>query len=529
MAEIIKKVKVMQNNGTFTDYIPLGADAANIKTENGYNLQEIIGNVDVNTDGNIAKQLNNTSILASLNFRKDNSLTIDTTDLHNGISYDYLQGFCEVNGNIVMGLYNATHEDNYVKLIEFNPNNNNIIRSEYLILNHCNSISYNEKDNKLYIASCSRYENGVEIIDNSIIVVDYETFSITKTIIVSNIPNGKRIRSVYYDNDNNIFYATDRFDVFTIDEDNERIINTIELDTSGLDSYITSQTLKRYKNMFVGLYMTYIAFWTLNGTLIKIINIDRYNEGEKVGEPEDFILYDNDDIVIGSVKKLVNYRDEREIQFYKSNLKINNNNKLRPSMEGSEDGSIVLYVDNTSTDNYENGQEQHPFKDLQTAVNIAKNTKEYVTIRILGSNYGFCSIAGCNKLELSIRNNITIDGLRIWFSNVSIAPTNTKKLTLNGLSCIRSSVIFRGIEDNKSIINYFDNNKLDTANGRCIHSVFSKINLALCELNGNNSNPIANITQHSDVTFDRCDFDDYNNTYALDISSLSKVILNRNT
>ena len=39
MADLIKKVKVMQTDGTFTDYIPLGADAANVKTEDGMSVE----------------------------------------------------------------------------------------------------------------------------------------------------------------------------------------------------------------------------------------------------------------------------------------------------------------------------------------------------------------------------------------------------------------------------------------------------------------------------------------------------------
>ncbi len=39
MADLIKKVKVMQSDGTFTDYIPLGADAANVKTEDGMSVE----------------------------------------------------------------------------------------------------------------------------------------------------------------------------------------------------------------------------------------------------------------------------------------------------------------------------------------------------------------------------------------------------------------------------------------------------------------------------------------------------------
>ena len=45
MAELIKKVKIKKQDGTFTDYIPLGADAANIKTTSGESVQAILDRI----------------------------------------------------------------------------------------------------------------------------------------------------------------------------------------------------------------------------------------------------------------------------------------------------------------------------------------------------------------------------------------------------------------------------------------------------------------------------------------------------
>lgn len=45
MAELIKKVKIMKQDGTFTGYIPLGADAANVKTTSGESVQTILDKI----------------------------------------------------------------------------------------------------------------------------------------------------------------------------------------------------------------------------------------------------------------------------------------------------------------------------------------------------------------------------------------------------------------------------------------------------------------------------------------------------
>ena len=43
MSKVIKKIKVMQENGTFTEPIPIGANAENVKTEDGITVEEKIG------------------------------------------------------------------------------------------------------------------------------------------------------------------------------------------------------------------------------------------------------------------------------------------------------------------------------------------------------------------------------------------------------------------------------------------------------------------------------------------------------
>lgn len=46
MSDRIKKIKVKKQDGTFSDYIPISADAENINLENGNNLQEEINSIE---------------------------------------------------------------------------------------------------------------------------------------------------------------------------------------------------------------------------------------------------------------------------------------------------------------------------------------------------------------------------------------------------------------------------------------------------------------------------------------------------
>ena len=50
MADLIKKIKIKKQDGTFTDYIPIGAEAKNISTSDGESVQEKINNIVYKSD-----------------------------------------------------------------------------------------------------------------------------------------------------------------------------------------------------------------------------------------------------------------------------------------------------------------------------------------------------------------------------------------------------------------------------------------------------------------------------------------------
>ena len=57
MADRIKKIKIKQADGNFSDYIPIGAEAENIDFKSGYNLEKTVGTINPDEEGSIATQL----------------------------------------------------------------------------------------------------------------------------------------------------------------------------------------------------------------------------------------------------------------------------------------------------------------------------------------------------------------------------------------------------------------------------------------------------------------------------------------
>ena len=499
-------------------------------------VQEEINNkldemVEDGTLEEIIKKYFYLSINDNFNFFLNDYLLLDQTEEYDDSSFTQLQGFCYVNEHIIMGLRNDKNNSNYVKLVEYNPYTKQIIRSNYLILYHCNSITYNKKDNKLYIACTSMVSNGTTIQNNDIIVLDYNSFNTIKTISVDNLPLNHRIRSVCYDNEDNILYAGDITTLFKIDEENDTITETIELETTNINLNTTNQVLKKIGKFYVGLWFSYIAFWNLDKKLIKVINIERDYTGQKVGEVEDFELFENGDIILGSITTPQQYVLERKIQFFKSNIYTNTSN-IFPASLGGINNPTVVYVDNTSNKEYEDGTFNYPFKNLQDALNVINELQLGVNLHLYGNNYDFSDIQDCNDLTFVLHSDITIDGLNIRNSKVNIYNQyngTTYSITINGIRCVRSELIFVSNEENKAYIYPNENQNITTINGRnkCIYSQYCDIYLNNVKLIGNDSDNIIN-SLYSNLRILNCVFNYYNNHYAINLTNNSICQLSEN-
>ena len=55
----ITKIRIKNQDGTYTDPVPIGADAENVVLSTGYTVEQTIGQLDININGNIKTQLEN--------------------------------------------------------------------------------------------------------------------------------------------------------------------------------------------------------------------------------------------------------------------------------------------------------------------------------------------------------------------------------------------------------------------------------------------------------------------------------------
>lgn len=125
----IKKIKQMQLNGQFSDYMPIGADAENIDMKNSFSVQNVIGDINPDTEGNVSTQLKKIKII-----EKECKISIMAPPAGEHIDL----GDCSIitgTKNIIVDLSFQTDEKVLLKYLR----DNNIMKIDYIVISHLHS------------------------------------------------------------------------------------------------------------------------------------------------------------------------------------------------------------------------------------------------------------------------------------------------------------------------------------------------------------------------------------------------------
>ena len=462
--------------------------------------------------------------LSEINLKNIATLRYSEDDLYQGYGHSYLQGFCYANGNAICALRSTVTYEDYVRLVEYDLSTHTVVREEYLELAHANSLSYREDTKKIYVAACNHASSGSTVADNRIFVVDYDSFTIEKTINISNIPSGHRIRSVWYDNDEKVLYAGDVYDMFVIDEDQSIITKTIPLERDFVYKYDTNQTLKKIGDTYVGVFVTFLAVWGEDGRLIRMVPINQLQNGEHVGEIEDCDFDEKGNLLIAAIHHASPRTQYYNTEIYRSHLSKNVNITRSSDMGRADTSALSIHVNSESTSAEEDGSSARPFKDLQRAVNIAKGSQLYTTIYIDGGSYDYVYINGVYCVSFSVTANTVIDGLEIANSRVILWNDSTATLTVNGLSASFSDVRIDIYGGKKLTIN--PNDKSGTSGyGYCVWSRGGHIKINDANLVGNNGQSLVRISDGCMAALISCSYDGYTGYYAVSGGNGSIILL----
>ena len=439
MADFIKKVKIRKQDGTYTDYIPIGADARNVVMSTEKNLEQTIGIINVDVDGSIAEQLE----ICKDNINKDrqNYFTLNRIyrrflkngkyiDNDNNLYYATLQGATYIDNNKVliacMGSNGEATTNNLVKLIEINIKTNEIIRESILQLNHCNSLAYDKANQILYAVSGSKYVEGVLSADYTLYKINYKNLN-----IITSKSFNEHISSVAYDNENQkLIVGYTKLQFYELNN-NLEIVNTYNIEKPDYIENAGIQSIELHNNKLYCLTIkpdTIIVYDLETNSTSKIYSIPKYSNGGSfyIGEVEDLTYIGNNKFLMFSSNLTTYYSQDYQFNIFEFNLDTNvlDNNTYLAERSYLANNITSVFVNANSTSINPDGSSSKPFKEIYEAISFLNGPRFYGNGRIYVANGTYKNIFFyCNNIEIEAQNtanpNVIIQGVMANKSNIS--------------------------------------------------------------------------------------------------------------
>lgn len=437
----------------------------------------------------------NGSLIMNLVYRDSNEYIDGVTS--SGFVKSYLQSITTTENNLILATQDSlsVNATNRVLLQEVSKSTGNVLREATLNLNHANALAYNEEASELYVASSSKVVDGEEVSDNTIIIVDYDTFTIKDTIDMTNIIG--RINYVSYDNKNKklmVGYGVDCYimtDFETIEKHITLSMNDTAPYTNPLRDRGTIQNCVLFDNKI------YATRFFANG--INVFNLDgkilhNYYELEPdiplmIQELEAIAIEENGDVYIASVQTSGSDRYKYTMwdrTIFKTNLRYNGYKNYEYT--NNYTSSLIMYVDKDTTDSLQLGSQNHPFSNIQQAIMSVQSQKKNISCIInligTGKNYGIVVAKGTPFFTINGNNNI-VYGLQLQKQECELI-----ELTVDCDTSI--SLVSESIQSNVKIFDSVNvtlrdvsiENHIDEKKNNGIYVENSEISLISCDFLG---------------------------------------------
>ena len=350
-----------------------------------------------------------------------------------GQDFPILQGGTYTGNDKMILVQNRSDTNNM--LVEVSLIDGSIIRQVQMNLGHGNSVTYNTKNNKLYVAGLTNTEK------HSIFVIDYTTLTLENTLIFNDLPEEEQIHSLSYDIVKDKMYImtetlpTNYLTIYELNQENN-ILSQIELpDYDNILSVTNNNDMCVYDNIIYIMKHNPQVIITYNietKELQNLYNVNNRTElGIPVGELENIsIMYDKPykDILITSNRIECVNGFYNMFQFYKANAVYNvkksvplNNNVLR---------TIAVNINSTSVN--PDGTNANPFKHITEAFEICNNILG-ANIQIAEGTYPYTNINGLKGRTQAGGSNIIVNGLYInlcdyiYLYGINVNNTNAQQ------------------------------------------------------------------------------------------------------
>lgn len=342
-----------------------------------------------------------------------------------------MQGNCYTNNNTACYclLDQERFYDSKCTLVKVNLNDMSILRSVQIDNSlHANWLSFNPDTSELYLT-----KNKDRNYD--IIIIDFETFQIKRTINLNNIiDDGYNIGGFSYDPVTKKYYANTQYHAYEIDINNVSLIKKIDITW---DSFWFSNLFNDYMTQGSYVYDNKIYYTVFDPNCLAVFDIDgNYKKCYNFKKVMDSIyvtreieevspMFDKEDgsILIGSTGQICWGSEEQINQFFISNIKKNYG---AGHMNSSGRFRRTIYVDQNSLSSNPNGHSDNKYKSLAEALDITfYDFYTNIEIKLADGNYYCTTINSPNSIIYLSGNSVDptkvkINNLNIFGGNVSV-------------------------------------------------------------------------------------------------------------
>lgn len=404
--------------------------------------------------------------------------------------YHYPQGFVYINGNIVYALVvTSTYGWGYdtVKLVEKSLATGTTLREAIVNGGHANSLTYNKKDNIIYIARSSwTAADGTSYEDGRITEINYDDFSEISTWGVnvdSSCPYPEiKVHNLAYDNNLNVLWISNNKMFYKVDTETHLSSVGIPFQFPNVQG-LASQDLEYWNGylLFTKAFPNQLMiFNSLNGELVKrYTNVFTQNDIYTAGEWEGLSLTKDSHFLISTAYHTSTYNIDTIIGIIEFDLVENTHSKYYNHITSNvATASRTFYVDINSTNLQQDGSPQNPFHNLQNACNAVM----------------FGEIHSC-QIEIVRGGSYPPLYLNKISKTIIINNSSGSTVTIQGCQIYQCNQV---ILNNLNFTQLLYNNNSST----CVRISMSKVLFQECDINANNSvNYCLYILENSDVYY----------------------------
>ena len=434
--EINNKLNQMVEDGTLAQIINEQIfNELNEKVDNNTNsINELNEKVDNNTN-NLKDLINKKLDSFELDGHRIGRIIELTHRYDNTPETSYLpfqiQGNCYTNNNTACYclLDQERFLDTKCTLVKINLNDMSILKTAQIENSlHANWLSFNPDTNELYL---TKNKDG----NYDIIIIDFETFNIKRTISLNNIiDDGYNIGGFSYDPISKKYYANTQYHAYEINIQNISLVRKIDINWSDFwfsnlfNDYMTQGSYVYDDKIYYTVFdPNCLAVFDINGNYEKCYNFKKVMDSIYVTREIEEVspMFDKEpgSIFIGTTGQLCWGSEEQINQFFMSNL-IKNYGSGHMNSAGRFRRTI--YVDANSTSTNPNGKSDNKFKSLAEALDITfYDFYTNIEINLAEGNY-YCTTINSPNSNIYLYGNsddptkVKINNLNIFAGNVSV-------------------------------------------------------------------------------------------------------------